>query len=218
MSLQEGFWAGDEGVIGKNVAQRVGFGFADADAAGDLDGWSNKTVVAEPEAGVRGGEVASVVAEAGDTECLGQASGAGGEADEIARGLDFEFSSASHFFDTVKGFKGAEEDASAFTFGITGDVQAVVTAVDEIDVGVAGGAEENCVAGGFSGGGVGGKVVLCEIGFDFDDAGGEMGRVSAEEEFPEEVAGDGAGIAGEKVAWERAGAEARILLGRFTRR
>jgi hypothetical protein len=161
----------------------VGFGFADADAAGDFYGWGGKAIVGEPEAGMRGREVASVVAEAGDAECLGQASGASGEADEIARDLDLQVSGASHFFYTVNGFEGAEENASAFTFRIAGDVQAVVTAVDEINVGVAGRAEEDGVAGGFSGGGVGGEVVFCEIGFDFDDAGGEVGRVSAEEEF-----------------------------------
>jgi hypothetical protein len=48
-----------------------------------------------------------------------------------------------------------------------------VVSVDEIDVGVAGRAEENGVARGESAIGVGGRVVEAEVGFGFDDASGE---------------------------------------------
>ena len=71
---------------------------------------------------MRGGEVASVVAEAGDAECLGEASGAAGETNQIARGVDFEISLAGHLFDAVKRFEGAEEDAASFAIGLAGDI------------------------------------------------------------------------------------------------
>jgi hypothetical protein len=74
--------------------------------------------------------------------------------------------------DTFKGFEGAEEDACAFAFGFAGDVQAVMIAVDEIDVSVAGRSEKDGVAGSRSGGGMGGWVVGAEVGFYFYDAGG----------------------------------------------
>jgi hypothetical protein len=48
---------------------------------------------------------------------------------------------------------------------------------------------------------MGGGIVGAEVGFDFDDAGGE-GRTVADEHFAEEGAGYAAGIAGEKGAGE----------------
>ena len=118
----EGFWAGNEWVVGNEIAQGVIRGFADTNAAGNFYGWSRKTIFGEPEAGMRGGEVASVVAEAGDAECLGEASGAAGETNQIARGVDFEISLAGHLFDAVKRFEGAEEDAASFAIGLAGDI------------------------------------------------------------------------------------------------
>ena len=64
---------------------------------------------------------------------------------------------------------------------------------------------------------MGGRIIFSEIGFDFDDAGGEAEWVPTEQEFAEKIAGDVAGIAGEEGTWERAGAKARIFFGRFTR-
>ena len=78
----EGFWAGNEWVVGNEVAQGVIRGFADTNAAGNFYGWSRKTIFGEPEAGMRGGEVASVVASAGDGEGFRQASGAAGVTDD----------------------------------------------------------------------------------------------------------------------------------------
>ena len=53
------------------------------------------------------------------------------------------------------------------------DVGAVVIAVDEIDVGVAGRTEENRVARGLAVVGMGAGIDGAEVGFGFDDASGE---------------------------------------------
>ena len=72
--------------------------------------------------------------------------------------------------------QGAEQQGPGIARGQAGDVEAIVVAVDEVDVGVAGGSEENLVAGGLAAGGVGGIVVGTEIGLEFDDAPREGGR------------------------------------------
>jgi len=62
-------------------------------------------------------------------------------------------------------------------------------AIDEIDVGVTGRSEQDRGAGSVAGGGVSGGIVLSEIGFDFDDAGGEMQRFRvAHQDFAEKIA------------------------------
>src|SRR5205807_70615 len=105
-----------------------------------------------------------------------------------------------------QGFEGAEQDTSGFAFGFAGDVETVVIAVDEVDVGVAGKSEEDGVAGRLAGGGVGGGIVDTEIGFNLDDAGGEIEAGSlADQDFAEEVAGYTARVTGEECAGERAG-------------
>ena len=142
---------------------------------GDLDFSGAKAVVSDPQAGIGRGQVAAVVAGASDAEGFGQTAGATGESRSDARGPAGSESSRARAISSMpeKGFKGAEENAPAFAFALTGDVQTVMVAVDEINVGVARRSEEDRIAGGVAGGGVGGGVVLSEISFDFDDAGGE---------------------------------------------
>jgi hypothetical protein len=81
-----------------------------------------------------------------------------------------------------------------------GDVETVVHAVDEVDIYVPGWAEEYCVAGREAAGCMGCWVDEAEIGFDFDDSGGEALAVEiADEKLAEEGAGDdirGAGVEG----------------------
>ena len=86
--------------------------------------------------------------------------------------------------------------------------------VDEIDVGVAGRSEQDRGAGRVAGGGVSGGIVLSEIGFDFDDAGGETGISFADQNFAEKVASCAAGAAGEERATERANGPKRRTEGR----
>lgn len=87
---------------------------------------------------------------AGDAEMAGEAAGTGDLGD------------------------GADEDAAGGAVGLGGDVEAIVHAVDEIDVGVAGGTINDFGAGGDAAGGVGGFVVETEIGLDLGDGGGEI--------------------------------------------
>ena len=53
-----------------------------------------------------------------------------------------------------------------------GDVEAVVHAVDEVDICVSGWAEEYCVVRSEAAGCVRCRVDEAEVGFDFGDAGG----------------------------------------------
>lgn len=75
---------GDKGAVWENITKRVSGCFGDADA------WSNgnlvraETVVCEPETRSLRGEVAAVVAGAGDAEGLGEAAGSTREFEEIA--------------------------------------------------------------------------------------------------------------------------------------
>jgi hypothetical protein len=84
-----------------------------------------------------------------------------------------------------------------------GCVEAVVHAVDEVDVGAAGWAEEGGVVGSEAAEGVRGGVGEAEVGLDLDDAAGEALAVEiADEEFAEEGSGDDLGGAGVGGSWK----------------
>ena len=77
------------------------------------------------------------------------------------------------------------------SFRLAGDVQAVVHAVDEVDVGEARRSEENGIAGGLADVGMGSGIVEPEIGFDLDDAAGEGLAIQASsDKFAEEPGRD----------------------------
>jgi hypothetical protein len=108
-----------------------------------------------------------------------------------------------HGFEAVEGIEGADEDSSGFAGTMRGDVEAVVHAVDEVDIGVSGWAEEDCVVGSEAAGRVGCRVDEAEVGFDFDDAGGEAFALEvADEELAEEGPGYSVGGAGVEASWE----------------
>ena len=87
--------------------------------------------------------------------------------------------------------------------GLGDGVDAVVEAVDEVDVGVAWGSEHDFGAWGAAFGGVGREVVGAEVGFGFDDAAGAEEAVDlVGEGCAEEVAGDFAGVAVVEGSWE----------------
>ena len=115
-----------------------------------------------------------------------------------------------HGFDAVDWIESSDEDTTCFAGTMRGDVEAVVHAVDEVDIDVSGWAEEYCVAGSETAGCVGCRVDEAEVGFDFGDAGGEAFAVEiADEELAEESSGDGVGGAGVEASWE----EFRGLVG-----
>src|SRR5271170_3193225 len=84
-----------------------------------------------------------------------------------------------------------------------GGVEAVVHAVDEVDVGAAGWTEEGEVVGGEAAVGVGGGVGETEVGLDLGDAAGEALAVEiADEKLAEEGSRDDLGGAGVEGSWE----------------
>jgi hypothetical protein len=84
-----------------------------------------------------------------------------------------------------------------------GDVEAIVHAIDEVDVGAAGWAEEDSVVWSESAGGVGGGIGETEVGLDLDDAACETFAVEvADEELAQEGSGDDFGGAEVEGSWE----------------
>jgi imidazolonepropionase-like amidohydrolase len=108
-----------------------------------------------------------------------------------------------HGFEAVDWIESSDEDSACFAGKMRGDVEAVVHAVDEVDIYVSGRAEEYCVAGSETTGCVRCRVDEAEVGFDFDDAGGEAFALEiADEELAEEGSRDDLGGAGVEASWE----------------
>ena len=75
-----------------------------------------------------------------------------------------------------------------------------MSAIDEIHIGEAGRTEENRVARRLARGSVGGRVVVAEVSFGFDNAPRQnCGRGIANQQFSEQGTRDLAGIAIEEV-------------------
>jgi hypothetical protein len=209
----ERFSSGNEGVSRKNVPQARVDRFADADAGGNLDVSGAEAVVSDPQAGGGRSEIAAVVAGAGDAESFGEAPRAAGETGKALSFLDVDLSSSRHFFNAEERFEGAEKNSPGLARGVTGHVEAIVTAVDEVNVGVAGRSEQDCSARGVAGSGVGRGIVFSEVSFHFDDAGCQMQVfVVAHQHLAEEFASHAPRIAGEEGAIE--GAYGRMRGGR----
>ena len=164
-------------------------GVADADAGRNEDMAHAKAVVAHLERRGRIKEIEAVVRGPREAERLAEAAGAGGE--QVRSGVGRKAAVAGHPIETCEWVKRANEDAAPKARCFARDVHAVVAAVDEVEIGVAGGAEENAIARSGAamrvGGGVGARIVRAEVGFDLDDAAGEqagagaMGKYFAEE-------------------------------------
>ena len=102
-----------------------------------------------------------------------------------------------HGFEAVDWIESSDEDSAGFSLQMACDVEAVIHAVDEVDIYVSGWAEEYCVAGSETAGCVGCRVDEAEVGFDFGDAGGEaLALEVADEELAEEGSRDDFGGAG----------------------
>jgi len=160
---------GNERVFRQEESEGMIWGFGDADAGCGYNFARAKTVVANPQAGCGRGQVTAIIAVAGDPKGFGQAAGTTGEFAEIHLGLKGYAAGPSHFFDTGEGLEGTEKNGSCLAFGLAGYIQAVMVAVDEIDVGVAGRPEQHRGAGRVARGGMGGGIVFAEVGFDLDD-------------------------------------------------
>ena len=77
-------------------------------------------------------------------------------------------------------------------------------AVDEVDVGKPGRAEEHEITGRASAGGVSGGIILAEIGFHFHDAGGQqVSLLAPHQHLAQQVAAHGPRIAGVEITGKR---------------
>jgi hypothetical protein len=90
-----------------------------------------------------------------------------------------------HLLDAGYWLQGSKQHASGDSIGQTGNIQAVVIAIDEVHVGVAGRTEQHRIPRRPSGCGVRGRVAFAEIRFGFDNSSGEnSARRFADEQFP----------------------------------
>src|SRR5580658_3300634 len=198
------FSSRNEGASCEDVAQPLVGRLGDADAGSDFDVSGAESVVPDPQAGMRRSQIGAVVAGAGDAECFGQASGATGEANQIPRSAHFDFSRPRHLFNAAQRLDCAEQHASSLSVALARHIQAVMIAIDEVNVGVAGRAEQDGSAGGVAGGGVGGGIVFPEVSFDFDDASSEkLLAALAHQHLAEEFASHRPRLASEESASER---------------
>lgn len=112
--------------------------------------------------------------------------------------------SFGHFGDAGKRLEGANQNAARFAFWFAGDIEAIVIAVDEIDIGVAGRSEEDGGTGGVAGRGMGGRIIPAEVGFDFYDAGRKGASwCGANQQLAQKAASDAAGRSGEEGTIEK---------------
>ena len=92
------------------------------------------------------------------------------------------------------GSKRANQDATGLAGGLADKVQALVHAVDEIDVGMAGLVEYHARSIGDSAPGMRCAIIDTQVGFHFDDSSGGL---AMHQDFAEAIAryfDDGAGV------------------------
>ena len=98
--------------------------------------------------------------------------------------------------DVLNGFNGAQEDGSGMPFPFGDDVHAIIHAVNEINIGMAGRTEHDASSLGKALGRMSGEIMWAEVSFDLDnaadsfDAGGGV-----HEPFSEQFARDKDGVA-----------------------
>jgi hypothetical protein len=113
---------------------------------------------------------------------------------------------SGHCVEAVDWIECTDEHSAWLSFQMTGDVKAVIHAVDEVDVYVSRWAEQDGVGGSQAAGGVGCGIGWTEVGFDLDDAAGEALAVEiADEELAEEGSGYDLGSAGVERSCEELG-------------
>lgn len=213
------FGAGDARVAGDGVAQgpiEGRIGWIDADPRSRHGLLHRESIIANLEAGAGRGEIEAVVAGADDGERLAEAAGARRELRGEAAGQGtgpVKAAVADHLLDSRDWLQGTNEHATGLAFGFAGDVHAEVAAVDGVDVGVTGVAEEDFVARSGAtmgvGSGVDGVVVGAKVGFDLDDAAGDYALIGlVNQDLAEQAGGDEGGevfeeLPGEEFAGKR---------------
>src|SRR5271165_548821 len=177
LGADECSWSGHELVPGHKVPQRPVDRLGDANAGCDSNASGTVAVIANPQT-ARRSEIATVIARPSDAKSLAQPAGTAGQFAQIGgpqttRGRHLNPACPRHLLDPGQRLDGAEEHAARLALRLTGNVQAVVIAVDEVDVGVSGRPKQHGVARGKSGGGMRSRIFFPQIGFDLNDAGCE---------------------------------------------
>lgn len=93
-----------------------------------------------------------------------------------------------HLLDSRHRLERANQQASGFSIRKAGNIQAVVDAIDEIHIGMAGWPKENAVARGASGGSMRSQIVYAKVGFNFHNSPGEqLAALPADNQFPQQL-------------------------------
>ena len=128
----------DEGIPREDVAEWLVRSLGDTDARGRTNGLSAISIFADPQAAGGGGQIAAIVASAGNGESLRQPSRSTGKFKQVFRSVNFGSASLSHFFYARKRFERANQNRPGAAFRLARDVEAVVISVDEVNIGMAG--------------------------------------------------------------------------------
>ena len=114
--------------------------------------------------------------------------------------MQFDSAELSHSFDPGERFGGAEQDAACASLRLAGDIQAIVTSIDKVNVSVAGRPKQDCVAESLTRGGVGCGVLLTKVGFHFHNPRGKNRTtvLSPHQDLAQKFARDTSGTAREK--------------------
>ena len=154
-------------------------GLADSDAGCDGDLPHAIPIFHNSEVGTRTRQILGIVALPCDAERLAQSAGARcdlpepGDPPEIVRPVNFKPSRLSHLLDTGHRFQCAKQHAASNTIRQARNVQAIMIAIYEVNVGKPRRPKYNEVARRFAGDRMRRVVVFSKIGFGFDNPSGK---------------------------------------------
>ena len=178
--------------------------FGDPDARRHRDPACAESIVPNPKAACRRGQVAAIVLVPRDPERLAESSRAACQFWTVLRPAQLDPSRRSHFRDSRERFQRAKQDGPCLTVRFAGHIQAIVIAVDEVDIGMAWWPEQYRIAQSAPCGGMCGRIILAEIGFQLNDAGCDAYTVfPPHQDFSEQLSCDPARVTCKKRAFQR---------------
>ena len=145
-------------------------GFGDADARRHFNALRSKTIVPDKQIGLPAGQVFFVVALAGDAEGLGEA--VRGPLVSLRRSVASSsvISRASAISSIPEiGSRARNRTPPASPSGRQETLKQIMVAVDEVHISQARRTEEHEIARRAAAGGMGGRIVLTQVGFHFHD-------------------------------------------------
>jgi hypothetical protein len=87
--------------------------------------------------------------------------------------MQFETAGLRHFVDSGQRFQGSKENAPRQALRLARHIQAIMIAVDEVHIGMAGRTKYDCIAQSLAGGGMCGGISLAQVSFNFNDPSGQ---------------------------------------------